>query len=119
MVYVRLEEMNTGVGDAVIESDRSASPVISTSTEVMVALFEATGSVVCEVTSAELTIDVPAAAAALTVTTNVKFPVVVLLAMAALAEHKTVPVPPTAGAVPQVHPAGGVTEAKVVLGGVR
>ncbi len=118
MVYVRFEEMNTGVGDAVIDSERSASPVISTRTEVVVALFEETGSVVCEVTSAEFTIDVPAAAAPFTVTTYVKFPVVVLLAIAALAEQRTVPVPPTAGAVPQVHPAGGVIEANVVFGGV-
>jgi len=29
-----------------------------------------------------------------------------------------VPVPPTAGTVPQVHPAGGVIDTKVVFGGV-
>lgn len=113
-----MEEMKAGVGDAVIESERSASPVISTRTEVVVALFEDKGSVVCEVTSAELTMEVPAAAAAFTVTTNIKFPVVVPLFMAALAEQRTVPVPPTAGAVPQVQPAGGVIELNVVLGGV-
>jgi hypothetical protein len=62
-----------------METARSESPVISTSTEVVVALFEGTGSVVCEVTSAELTIVVPAAVAPFTVTTNVKFGVVVPL----------------------------------------
>ena len=112
-----MDEIKTGVGDAVIERARSACPVSSTRTEVVVALFEDTGSVVCEVTSAELTIDVPAAAAALTVTTNVNVPVVVLLAMVALAEQRTVPVALTAGCV-QVHPVGGVIDAKVVLGGV-
>jgi len=115
-----LEEMKTGVGDAVIESARSASPAVSTRTEVMVALFEAKGSVVCEVTSAEFTMEVPAAVAALTVTTKVKAAVVVPLAMAALAVQITVPVPPTAG-VTQVHATGVVgvvMEEKVVLGGV-
>lgn len=112
-----MDEIKTGVGDAVMERARSACPVSSTRTEVVVALFEDTGSVVCEVTSAELTIDVPAAAPALTLTTNVNVPVVVLAFMAALAEQSTVPVPLTAGCV-QVHPVGGAMDAKVVLGGV-
>src|SRR5580700_9124147 len=101
--------MKTGVGAAVIESARSASPVISTRTEVMVALFEANGSVVCEVTSAEFTMEVPAAVAALTVTTKVKAPVVVPLLMEGFVQI-TVPVPPTAGDA-QVHPTGGAMEA--------
>src|ERR1700722_1492283 len=109
--------MKTGVGAAVIERARSASPAVSTRTEVMVALFEATGSVVCEVTSAEFTMGVPAAVAAVTVTTKAKAPVVVPLAMAALAVQITVPVPPTGGRA-QVHPPGGVMEAKVVCRGV-
>ena len=112
-----MEEMKTGVGAAVIERARSASPAVSTRTEVMVALFEANGSVVCEVTSAEFTMEVPAAVAAVTVTTKVKAPVVVPFAMAALAVQITVPVPPTAGAA-QAHPRGVVMEEKVVLGGV-
>lgn len=41
-----MEEMKTGVGETVIDRERSASPVISTRTEVVVALFEETGSVV-------------------------------------------------------------------------
>ena len=112
--------MKTGVGDAVIDRAKSASPAISTRTGmlVVVALFEATGSVVCEVTSAEFMMVVPAGVAALTVTMKVKAPVVVLLAMAAFAVQRTIPVAPTAGAVPQVHPTGGLMEAKVVLGGV-
>ena len=118
MVYVRFEDMKTGVGEADMERERSAWLVSSTRTDVLVALFEETGSVVCDVTSAELTMEVPAAAPALTVTTNVKAPVVVLFGIVALAEQRTTPVPPTTGAVPQVHPAGAVMEEKVVLGGV-
>ena len=112
--------MKTGVGDTVIDRARSASPAISTRTGMLVvlALFEGTGSVVCEVTSAEFMMVVPAAVPALTVTMKVKAPVVVLLAMAAFAVQRTIPVAPTAGAVPQVHPTGGLMEAKVVLGGV-
>jgi hypothetical protein len=112
--------MKTGVGDAVIDRARSASPASSTrtGTAVKVPLFEANGSVVCEVTSAGFMMEVPAGVAALTITTKVKAPVVVLLAMSAFAVQRTVPVPPTAGAVPQVHPTGAKMEEKVVLGGV-
>lgn len=112
------DDTKTGVGDTVIESAKSASPVISTSTDVVVVLFDETGSVVADVVSAVLTIVVPAAVPAPTVTTNVKFPLVVPLPKLALAVQMTCPVPPTAGAVPHVQPAGGVIEEKVVLGGV-
>jgi hypothetical protein len=119
-VYVIAEEMNTGVGDALIETARSASPVVSTNTEVVVALFVGTGSVVCEVTSAEFTIVVPAAGALppeFTVTTNVNAVVVVPLARAAPSVQVIWPVAPTAGEV-HVHPVGGVIDENVVLGGV-
>jgi hypothetical protein len=118
IVYVSVDATNTGVGDAVIESAISESPVISTRTDVDVTLLDATGSVVCEVTSAELTIVVPAAVPAFTVTTNVKFPLVTPLFTFAAAVQMTWPVAPTAGAVGQVHPAGGVIEANTVLIGV-
>jgi hypothetical protein len=85
---------------------------------VVVVLLDETGSVVWEVTSAEFTIVVPAAVPPLTVTTKAKLPDVVLLFKLALAEQSTSPVPPGAGAVPHVHPAGGAMEVKVVLGGV-
>jgi hypothetical protein len=84
---------------------------------VVVALFDETGSVVPEFASAVLTIVVPAATLPPTVTTYVKFPLDVVVAMLAIVQS-TSPVAPTAGAVPQAHPAGGVIEANVVFGGV-
>jgi hypothetical protein len=69
MVYVTGDDTKTGVGDADIEIAKSESPVTSTVTVVVVALFDTTGSVVCEVTSAVLTIVVPALVPLLTVTT--------------------------------------------------
>ena len=56
------------MGAAVMEIARSELPVISTRTDVDVVLLDETGSVVVEVTSAELTMVVPAAVAAATVT---------------------------------------------------
>jgi hypothetical protein len=100
-----------------MEIARSAPLVFSTRTEVDVVLLDETGSVVCEVTSAELTILVPAAVAAATVTTYVNVPGVLIFSVP-VAEHRTSPVPPTAGVVPHAHPAGGVIEENVVLGGV-
>jgi hypothetical protein len=117
-VYEIADDTNTGVGEAVMETARSESPVVSTNTDVVVALFVGTGSLVCEVTSAEFVIVVPAAVLPFTVTTNVKVVVVVELFKLEPSVQITWPVPPTAGAVPQVHPVGGVIEEKVVLGGV-
>jgi hypothetical protein len=118
IVYVIGDATNTGVGNAVEVSERSASPVTSTNTEVVVALLEEVGSAVVEVTSAQFRIVVPAAVPALTVTTKVKLPLATPLFTFALAVQMTWPVAPTAGAVPQVQPVGGVMEAKTVFGGV-
>jgi hypothetical protein len=121
-VYVTGEDTNTGVGDAVMATARSESPVVSTSTDVNVALFDSTGSVIVDVTSAEFTIVVPATGAAgagpgFTVTTKVKFVVAVALFRLAPSVQITCPVDPTAGST-QVHPLGGVIDANVVFGGV-
>ena len=51
-VYVSVESMNTGVGEALAETARSACPVVSTSTVVRVELFETVGSAVVDVKSA-------------------------------------------------------------------
>ena len=110
--------MNTGVGTTVVESARSASPVTSTSTDVVVALFDAFESVVCDVTSAQFKIVVPAAVPAPIFTTYVNAPLVVPLATFALAVQITEPVPPAAGVVPQAQPVGAVIELNVVFGGV-
>src|SRR5580658_415822 len=66
IVYVKLEERNTGVGDAVMKRARSASAAGSTSTVVTVVLLLGTGSTVCEVTVAEFRIVVSAAVPAVT-----------------------------------------------------
>src|SRR5580704_623542 len=59
--------MKTGVGDAVIETARSACSVGSTRIVVSVVLLDGVGSVVCEVIVAEFSIEVSAATAAPTV----------------------------------------------------
>ena len=69
MVYVIGDETYTGDGEACIETAISASAAASTRTDVVVALFEETGSLVPEFASAVLTIVVPAATLAPTVTT--------------------------------------------------
>ena len=60
---------------------------------------------------------VPPTAPEFTATTIVKF-TDVAAAIAALAVQTIAPVPPAAGVVPHVQPAGGVAETKVVLAGV-
>ena len=71
---VRFEEMKTGVGDATVETDKSAWVALSTRTEDVDALFVETGSAVVAVVSAELRMTVPAGTAPPTVTTRVNVP---------------------------------------------
>ena len=82
MVYARLEEMKTGVGDAVMLTARSACAALSTRVEEVDALFVGTGSAVDAVVSAELSMTVPAAVALFTFTTIVKITVAPLLRLA-------------------------------------
>jgi hypothetical protein len=110
------------VDDGVIESARSEFPTFSTNTEVIVELFDATESVVADVTSAEFTIVEPATGAggagpALIFTTNMNAVVVVPLVSAEPSVQTIWPVLPTVGEV-HVQPAGAAIEVKVVLGGV-
>src|SRR5271170_1450961 len=70
MVYVRLEDRNTGVGAAVIVSAKSASVTDSTSTLVMVVLLLGTGSIVCDVIVAEFRMVVPSAVPLFTLSTK-------------------------------------------------
>lgn len=81
-------------------------------------LLDVLGSVSVSLTVALLVMVVPPAVPALTATTMVKFPVVEFAARFPVAVQVMVPVPPTAGTVPHVQPAGGVAETKVVLAGV-
>jgi hypothetical protein len=96
--------------------------VVCTITDVVVELFDATGSVVADVTSAEFKIVVPAGGAAgvgpgLILTTNENPVTVVPLFSDEPSVQITCPVAPAAGAV-HVHPAGAVIELNVVFGGV-
>jgi hypothetical protein len=70
MVYVKGEDKKTGVGAAVIERAMSAWAAASTSTVVMLVLLLGTGSVVCEVTVAELRMVVPYVVPAFTLRVN-------------------------------------------------
>ena len=54
-----MEDRNTGVGAAVIETAKSASVADSTSTVVILVLLLGTGSTVCDVTVAEFKMVVP------------------------------------------------------------
>ena len=60
---------------------------------------------------------VPEGVLEFTCRTSEKF-AVALSARVPMSVHVIVPVPPTGGTVPQVHPAGGVMDWNVVLGGV-
>jgi hypothetical protein len=81
-------------------------------------LLPGVGSVPVSLTVAEFVIVVPAAVPAFTATTIVNAVLVVPAAIAALAVHVIVPVPPTAGKVPQVQPVAAVAETNVVFAGV-
>ena len=117
-----VDETKTGVGDADIESARSESLEVSTSTDVVVELLDATGSVVDDVTSAEFNIVVPEAGAAgvgpgLMVTTKENPVAVEPLLRDEPSVQMTFPVAPTAGEV-QLQPLGAAMEVNVVFGGV-
>ncbi len=87
-----------------------------TVTELVAVLFAKFGSLTAEETVAVPEITVPLATAAPTVTTSVNEPEAPL-ARAEVAVQVTVPVAPTAG-LTQFQPAGFVSDAKVVFGGV-
>jgi hypothetical protein len=119
IVYVRVENTKTGVGDAPTDTAKSACPAVSTNTDVVEASFDATGSAVVDVVSAELRMIVPAATAAPTVTLTVKLAVepFVKFPPPPVKEQRTCPVAPTAGVL-QVQFTGDVMDWNVVLGGV-
>src|SRR5205814_4574830 len=119
MVYVRVENTKTGVGDAPTDTAKSACPAVSTNTDVVEASFDATGSAVVDVVSAEFRMTVPAGMAPPTVTLIVNVPVEPLVKFPPppVKEQRTCPVAPTAGVL-QVQFAGNVIDWNVVLGGV-
>ncbi len=94
------------VAEATCVIERSAP---CTCTEAVVVLFARFGSVPVSLTVTEFVIVEPTTASGLTDTTTLKI-AELEAAMVPVAEHTIEPVPPTAGVVPHVHPAGGVTD---------
>ena len=103
----------TGLGEAVLVTDKFG-PEPPTIVVTVTVLFDRIGSRTDELTVAEAVITVPFVVPVATFTTNVK-----------VAEdnpgmfafvHTALPVPPMPG-TRQLHPAGGVSEANVVLAG--
>ena len=87
-------------------------------TTVALAVFDVRlGTISVAVAVAVSVMFVPDGVPELTFKTRVNDPEL-FTASAELAVHVIVPVPPTAGLVPQVHPAGGVIDWNVVFGGV-
>ena len=113
-VYVISPPGATAVTEAVCVIARSA---LETCTEAVAVLLARLGSVPVSLTVTELVIVEPAAAAAVMATTTVKVDDAPP-ANAAFAVQVIVPVPPTAGCVPQVQPAAAATDRKVVFAGV-
>src|SRR5438093_13635725 len=105
----------TGFGEAELVVTMSAWVASATTSAAVALLLAAFGSATAELTVTVLLIAVPAAVPAFTFNTKEKLPD----PGATLGFVQViVPVPPTTGTVPQVHPAGGVIDWNVVLGGV-
>jgi hypothetical protein len=96
---------------------KSALLASATTTVVLAVLDVRLGTMFVAVAVAVSVILVPEGVFELTCRTSVNVPEL-FTARVPLAVHVIVPVPPTAGFVPHVHPAGGVIDWKVVLGGV-
>ena len=105
----------TELADGEFVANRSASVARATTSAAVAVLFAELGSAVVELTVAVSLMGVPCTVPATTFTTKVNAPAPgATLGFVQL----MFPVPPTAGRVPQVHPAGGVIDTKVVFGGV-
>ena len=96
---------------------RSALFALATTTREVAVFVVIPGTMLAAVAVNVSVMFVPDGAAAFTCNTSVKF-AVPLTASVPLSVQVMVPVPPTGGRVPQVHPAGGVMDWKAVFGGV-
>ena len=108
----------TTAGKAVCANERSVGATVTVELAV---LFPGMGSVPVSLTDKEVFVMlVPAGVAAFTATTIENAVLVVPEAIAALAVHVIVPVPPTAGALAagHVHPVAAVADTNVVFAGV-
>src|SRR5215467_3993079 len=107
----------TGFGDAVFTIAISAELAFATITVALALLFVRFGTIFVAFAVTVFVMLVPDAVFEFTCSTSVKL-AVAFTAWFAPSVHVIVPVPPTGGSVPQVHPAGGVIDWNVVLGGV-
>jgi hypothetical protein len=107
----------TGFGVAVLTIAISALLALATTTVALAVLVVRLGTILVAVAVAVSVMFVPEGVPAFTCKTRVKVRVL-FTARVAAAVQVIVPVPPTAGRVPQIHPAGGVIDRKLVLGGV-
>jgi hypothetical protein len=105
-VYVMFEPVATGLGAAVSVTDRSAACTVTFDVAV---LFPGTGSVPVSLTVTEFVIVDPIESPEFTATTTLKL-TEAEAAKVPVAVQTMEPVPPTAGCVPHVQPAGGVTD---------
>jgi hypothetical protein len=95
----------------------SALLALATTTVALAVLVARLGTMFVAVAVAVSVMFVPEGVPEFTCSTRVKVPEL-FTARVPVAVQLIVPVPPTAGFVPQVHPAGGLTDWNVVLGGV-
>jgi len=107
----------TGFGVAVFTIAMSALLAFATTTVALAVFVVRLGTIFVAFAVAVSVMLVPEGVPAFTCRTRVKVPVL-FTARFPVAEHVIVPVPPTVGVVPQVHPAGGVIDWKFVFGGV-
>src|SRR5262249_30888761 len=105
------DSTDTGLGVAELVTARSGIVTVTLSDAV---LSVRSGSVPVWLTVTESVITVPVGVAAVTATTRLNVGVAPD-ATVAFAVQIMLPVPPTAGTVPQVQPAGGVIDTKVVF----
>src|SRR5215467_14342245 len=107
----------TGFGEAVFTIAISAELAFATITVALALLFVRFGTMFVAFAVTVFVMFVPDAVFEFTCNTSVKLAVLPAFRLAP-SVHVIVPVPPTGGSVPQVHPAGGVMDWNVVLGGV-
>ena len=109
----------TGFGEPVFTIAMSALFALATTTVALAVLVVMLGTTLPAVALSVSVMLVPDGVPEMTCNTRVKFAVFAEpTPRLPLSVQVMVPVPPTTGTVPQVHPAGGVIDWKVVFGGV-
>jgi hypothetical protein len=116
-VYVSGVPWVTGLGVAVFTTATSALLALATTTVAFALLLVRLGTRLVAVAVSVSVMFVPDGVPEFTCSTSVNVPLP-LSARLLPSVQVIVPVPPIAGTVPQVHPAGGVIDWTVVFGGV-